>query len=515
MDQCARLEHLEETTRFALEALDQAAALSDFSVSMARMSGPEPIVELCLDRALRLLPFDAAAVMLVDEQDSSFSMGMARPSSAADGLESWARACIEDGTFAFALREKRAVLSAPKAGGPRRLLHVITTASRTRGMFVASFESPSPGLSEVTLSILSILLGNTAQALESQHLHQRIQEMNRSLESKVTCLAGSERELLRDKGNQERLIEEKTSELTATLTRLEQEVRQRKKAEALMEALNQRLEAKVEVRTKALFRKVAEMEKANNQLKQLERLKSSFLSSVSHELRTPLTSILGFAKLISKDFERYFLKEGSSLLSIKAERILRNLGIVEKESERLTRLINDVLDLTRIESGKMPWRDERISIAEVVADAVMALEGRLDNRPAVALRLDIPARLPTVLADRDRILQVLINLLDNALKFTEEGRVTVEAGLTEDGSMLLVCVEDTGPGIASEEAEKIFDKFHQHDRKDTLKNKPKGTGLGLAICRHIVTRHGGFIWMEPARERGSVFCFTLPVEPAA
>jgi signal transduction histidine kinase len=131
----------------------------------------------------------------------------------------------------------------------------------------------------------------------------------------------------------------------------------------------------------------------------------------------------------------------------------------------------------------------------------------------VQLRLDLPRILPEVVADRDRILQVLINLLDNALKFTEEGGVLVEAGLDEDG-MLMICVEDTGPGVSAEEAEKIFDKFHQHDRQDTLKDKPKGTGLGLAICRHIVERHGGRIWMEPGRVRGSSFCFTLPVAGA-
>jgi signal transduction histidine kinase len=507
-----RLSHLEETTRFALAALDQAAALSDFSLSLARMAGPDPILDACLHKVAKLLAFGSVGILLVDEEDSSFHMARCEPPEAADSLDAFAQAAIEDGTFAFALREKRAVLPLAKPGAPRHLLHVITTASRTRGMFVASLEKPLPGLSEVSLSILSIVLGNTAQALENLHLHQRIQAMNEALEDKVSCLAASESELLKNRDNQDRLIEEKTRELTSTLTRLEQEVRHRKKAEALLEALNQRLEAKVEVRTKALFRKVAEMEAANKQLKQLERLKSSFLSSVSHELRTPLTSILGFAKLIAKDFDRFFRLEAQSPLWGKAERILRNLGIVEKESERLTRLINDVLDLTRIESGKMPWRDERVSIAEVAADAVMALEGRLEARPGVTLRLDMPRNLPRVVADRDRILQVLINLLDNALKFTEQGRVLVEAGLSADGDMLLVCVEDTGPGIALEEAEKVFDKFHQHDRKDTLKDKPKGTGLGLAICRQIVARHGGFIWTEPASERGSVFCFTLPVE---
>jgi len=449
--------------------------------------------------------------MLVDESDSSFRMARSLPLSGASELEEFAHCCIENGAFAFALREKRAVLTPAVPSEPRRLLHVITTVSRTRGMFVAQFGHPASGLSEVTLSILSIILNNTAQALESHFLHQRIQDMNANLEEKVSRLASSEFELKRIRATQHRLIEEKTSELQAALSRLSTEVRQRKKAEVLMEALNQRLETKVEVRTKALFRKVAEMEEANKQLKELERLKSSFLSSVSHELRTPLTSIRGFAKLIAKDFEKYFSQDSLSILYPKAERLLRNLAIVEKESERLTRLINDVLDLSRIESGKMPWRDEPISLPEIVDDAVMAVQGRLEYRPLVSLRVEIPSGLPVVWADRDRILQVLINLLDNALKFTEAGSVAVSACPTDEGRMVAVCVEDTGIGIAPEESEKIFDKFHQHGRKDTLRDKPRGTGLGLAISRHIVTRHGGQIWMEPGGEKGSVFCFTLPV----
>ncbi|WP_243439556.1 sensor histidine kinase [Fundidesulfovibrio soli] len=502
--------HLEGTTRFVLAALDQAAALSDFSMSMARLDGPEPILRLCLERIAGLLPFDSMGLMLVDEADSSFRFALCEPEAALPELQAYADARIEDGCFAFALREKRAVLSPMCSGGSRRLLHVLTTASRTRGMFVAELGETADGISEVTLSILSIILNNTAQALESHYLYRRIQDMNQALEEKVARLAASEGELRVIRDDQERLIEEKTSEIKNAMARLKDEVRSRKKAEALLEALNQRLETKVEVRTKALFRKVAEMEAANRQLKQLERLKSGFLSSVSHELRTPLTSIMGFAKLIEKDFQKFFTPGPGDNLQPKAERILRNLDIVEKESERLTRLINDVLDLSRIESGKMLWRDEILDVMDVTADAVMAVEGRLENRPDVRLRLDLPLSLPAVYADRDRIHQVLINLLDNAIKFTQEGHVLVEAGVDERG-MLVVCVEDTGPGISPEETEKIFDKFHQHDRKDTLKDKPKGTGLGLAICRHIVEHYGGRIWVEPGQDGGSVFSFTLPV----
>jgi signal transduction histidine kinase len=508
--QDVRLTHLEEMTRFALSALDQAASLSDFPLSMVQLEDPSPILELCLGRVGVLLPFEAMGLMLVDEADSSFGMARCEPPGAEAALRAARDAAIDSGDFAFALREKRAVLLPPRPGQPRTLLHVVTTASRTRGMFVAHIRDAAPHVSEVTLSILSLILGNTAQTLESYYLHQHIKDMNRALESRVECLVTSERSLKLSRDSLDLLVSDKTGELRETLRRLEAEVRQRKKAEKKLEALNQRLEAKVEARNKALVRKVAELEEANRQLTQLERLKSAFLSSVSHELRTPLTSILGFAKLIARDFDRHFQPGAESPMALKAGRIMRNLGIVEQESERLTRLINDVLDLSRIESGRMVWRDDMIDLRDAAAAAARAVEGRLANRPGVELTVEMPRSLPRVLADRDRVIQVVINLLDNALKFTDEGFVFMEAGLSPEG-MVMLCVEDTGPGVSPDEAEKIFDKFHQHDRADTLKDKPVGTGLGLAICRHIVKRYGGRIWWEQGRHGGgSCFCFTLP-----
>lgn len=438
----ARIRHLEATAREALDALDQAAALADFSISFGQLGGPEPVLTMCLERVAGIAGFTAMGVFLVDESDSSFRLASCVPQDSREVLETLVADSIEHGSFAFALREKRSVLLPGEDRRPARLLHVMTTAARTRGMFAAQLK-PGTQMSEISMSLLSVVLRNTAQALESYSLYRHIHEMNSNLGSKV-----------------------------------------------------------------------AAMEAANRQLKELERLKTAFLSSVSHELRTPLTSILGFAKLIGRDFEKHFLPDSASSMEGKAKRILRNLEIVEKESERLTRLINDVLDLSRIESGKMLWRDQTVDIAALAADAVMAVEGRMGARTSVALRTDIPADLPLVLADRDRILQVLINLLDNALKFTQEGYVLVRA-CCDTGERILVQVEDTGPGVEPEESQKIFDSFHQHDRPDTLKDKPMGTGMGLAICRQIVTRHGGSIWVEPAPEGGSLFCFTLPLAPVS
>ena len=255
----------------------------------------------------------------------------------------------------------------------------------------------------------------------------------------------------------------------------------------------------------------AELEAANRRLLELDKLKSDFLSSVSHELRTPLTSIRGFATLIDREFSRSFmpLAGEDAGLQKKSRRIRDNLEILLKESARLTRLINDVLDLAKIEAGRTEWRDAPIRPEALLRDAVNAAHGMFESKPAVSLDLEIQERLPSFIGDADRMVQVIVNLLSNAAKFTERGNVTVKAFLNDDKQIQLE-VRDTGAGFQPEEAEAIFDKFQQAKQGDTLADRPAGTGLGLAISREIVARHGGRIWATSEPGRGSVFFVTLP-----
>jgi PAS domain S-box-containing protein len=273
-------------------------------------------------------------------------------------------------------------------------------------------------------------------------------------------------------------------------------------ARALM---NERLELQVALRTR-------ELEDANRRLQELDSLKSGFLSAVSHDLRTPLTSILGFAKLVDREFGRAFepLGREEPVLSRRARRIRENLAVIQAEGERLTRLINDVLDLSRIESGRMPWREARVAPRELARQAVRAVRGRFAQKRGLALRVELDPGLAELIVDPDRILQVLINLLDNALKFTERGVVTMGAGLNQAGEAVL-CVSDTGPGIPAAEQASIFESFHQL-AGDTLDGRPKGSGLGLAICSQIVAHYGGRLWVESEPGRGSRFSFSLPAE---
>lgn len=286
-----------------------------------------------------------------------------------------------------------------------------------------------------------------------------------------------------------------------------EDISDRKQAEQDLADLNRHLEQLVRDRTEDLVTKARELEEANQRLRELDEMKSSFLSSVSHELRTPLTSILGFAKLLNKEFSKNFMplvEEGR--LVRKGERIQSNLNIISHEGERLTRLINDVLDLNKIESGSMGWRDERLDMNEVIDVAANSVSGMF-TQTTLSLVTEIEPDLPAVVADPDRIQQILINLLNNAAKFTEQGTVTLRA--FPRFGQIRVEVVDTGTGIHADDQAQIFEKFHQ-TRSDTMVNKPQGTGLGLTICREIVEHYGGRIWVESEVGAGSSFIFTLP-----
>lgn len=244
-------------------------------------------------------------------------------------------------------------------------------------------------------------------------------------------------------------------------------------------------------------------------LKLMNETKSAFLSTVSHEFRTPLTSIMGFSKIIKKrmsDRLLPLLDMEDPKIARTANQVMQNLDIVVSESERLTSLINQVLDLAKIEAGKVEWHDEVIEIAEVL-DRGISATASLFTEKRLPLILEVEKGLPPVFGDKDRLVQVVINLLANSVKFTEKGKVRCWARKQDD--MILVCVEDTGTGIREKDIHQIFEKFKQIG-DDTLTDKPKGTGLGLPICKEIVERHGGKIWVESIFGKGSAFYLSLP-----
>ena len=236
--------------------------------------------------------------------------------------------------------------------------------------------------------------------------------------------------------------------------------------------------------------------------------KSAFLSTVSHELRTPLTSVLGFAKIIRRRLdERLFplIPEDDRKVQQAKRQVIDNLNVVVSEGERLTKLIDDVLDLAKIEAGKFTWNTTSVTVSDVIERAIAATASLFEAKKLNLVR-EIEPDLPTVNGDQDRLIQVVINLISNAVKFTDSGSITCSARLRDHE--LLVGVTDSGIGIAAADHHKVFEKFKQVG--DTLTDKPKGTGLGLPICKEIVEYHGGQIWVESEPGKGSTFWFTLP-----
>jgi Na+/proline symporter/nitrogen-specific signal transduction histidine kinase len=252
---------------------------------------------------------------------------------------------------------------------------------------------------------------------------------------------------------------------------------------------------RLEQKSRELEAASAGLREANDRLRQLDRLKDEFISTVTHELRTPLTSIRAFSEILLANPD------------MDVEQRSKFLGIIVKESERLTRLINQVLDMAKIDSGRIDWRIETIDLRALIQDAINATSQLFCDK-AVALHEDLGERPATIVGDRDRLIQVIINLLSNAVKFCPDqgGEVTLQ--LRPLANHWRVAVIDNGPGIAHDQHKLIFEKFHQV--VDTHSGKPQGTGLGLPISQKIIEHHEGRIWVESALGQGATFLVELP-----
>jgi Na+/proline symporter/nitrogen-specific signal transduction histidine kinase len=256
----------------------------------------------------------------------------------------------------------------------------------------------------------------------------------------------------------------------------------------------------LEQKSRELEAATAELRAANTRLQELDRLKDEFMSTVTHELRTPLTSIRAVSEILLDS------------PGIAADEHKRFLSIIVKETERLTRLINQTLDMARIESGNAEWHSAELDVRDVVREAVEAT-GQLFREKRVALSLSVPGAVPPVRADRDRLVQVLLNLLSNAVKVCapEQGRVVVRVGAAPGA--VRVDVQDNGPGVPARDHEAIFERFKQLGER--VEDRRGGSGLGLAISRRIVEHFGGRLWVESDPGNGATFSFTLPLEAPA
>lgn len=246
--------------------------------------------------------------------------------------------------------------------------------------------------------------------------------------------------------------------------------------------------------SEAEHKRTKERTRETEALRELDRLRGELLANVSHELRTPLASIKGFTSTLlqpdvkwSEDEQRDFLQS------------------IDQEADRLTRLINDLLDISRLEAGALTLEKCNCQISEIL-DSVSSRLANLTEHHQLGVR--VPSGLSSVFVDEARIGQVLTNLVENATKYSREGRpITIEAQLADD--RIIVSVADRGVGIPLELLDRVFDRFYQTE--SIVTGRKRGTGLGLSICRGIVEAHGGKIWVESKVGEGSRFSFSLPI----
>jgi signal transduction histidine kinase len=233
---------------------------------------------------------------------------------------------------------------------------------------------------------------------------------------------------------------------------------------------------------------------ANKRLEELDRLKSQFLATMSHELRTPLNSIIGFTGILRQGFAGPVNEEQK-----------KQLGLVFGSAKHLLSLINDLLDLSRIEAGKVDIEEEPFNFVDVVNEVVQNLSP-MARQKELTMATELPGADIPMVGDRKRSFQVLLNLANNAVKFTDRGKITITAAT--EGDKLRVCVADTGIGIKPEQMSMLFEAFRQLD--GTAKRVYEGTGLGLHLCRRLLTLMHGEIGVESEFGKGSRFWFTLP-----
>jgi signal transduction histidine kinase len=314
-----------------------------------------------------------------------------------------------------------------------------------------------------------------------------------------------------------RALRERLHTLEAELERTERYMDQRERVLAANARELRDIAADLRQARDRLQAKTEELERANARLGELDRLKSAFLASVSHELRTPLTTIVVAARLLQRSLARP--RRGGER-GHAADRSEANADVIVDEAERLGRLIQDILDLARIEAGRAEWRFAALEPAGFVAPAAAGV-APLFREWGVELAVDVPGDLPCVRADRDGMIRVLANLLGNAGKFTPAGgrvRLTARPATLapnrgpaggEPRPFVLVSVRDSGRGIGGDDLARIFQKFARGGEPPP--GRPSGSGLGLAIAREIVEAHGGWIWAVSEPGHGSTFSFTIPV----
>ncbi len=432
----ARVRYLEEVNRWILDSLDVMASLGDFQSSVQYSQEPAFILSACWSHLKRLMCFHAMAFFLVDEVEKDFVLTICHPSPCQNKMREEVAIQIEEGTFAWALHQNRVVLVPARKFGHTVVFHVLATRSRVLGMFVGILSERECFVTEISRTLLSIFILNSAYVLETSGLYQKIHDHNRNLE---------------------RLVQERTCQLQQA----------REKAESASIA------------------------------------KSQFLANVSHELRTPLNGIMGLTELVLESRLDADTRESMELVRVSAQSLLT--------------IISDILDFSRIDSGKLILNRENFSLHKEVGKILRNLAIQAHQKDLELVGQMAPEVPDLFYGDAVRLQQILNDLLGNAIKFTSQGEIHLSVHVEarkesewDSGCRLQFCVRDTGIGIPLEKQKIIFEAFAQADGSST--RQYGGTGLGLTIAAHLVNLMGGEIWLVSEEGKGSEFYFEVQLQ---
>jgi two-component system CheB/CheR fusion protein len=467
-----RIRILTDEKRKALQALEIAVSAGDFDTSINKLESTRPILKKTVEKVSALVKLKSAAVFLVSEEDSTFFPGYCDPPEAEKDIAEEVELLIEDRTFAWALTRNKPLVVYAKKKCDALLLHPMGTPSRIRGVFVGILRQEKNSIPDATLPLLTMIFSAGAALLESYELYGHIRSINGELEENIERLEVSEAQLSKERAGLAKEVERQTKDLAAGNAALRMEIIERMRVEE-------------------------QLRKAKAKAEDANRAKSEFLANISHELRTPMNGIMGMTEL--------------ALLSEPPEESREYFDTIHSSAKILLALLNDILDVSKIEAERMVLEKEPFSLREIVGGIVMTLKHQAESKQTSLIKHindDVP---DVLLGDAMRFRQVLFNLVGNAVKFTDEGEVVVQVSALKKGrgenAELHFRVMDTGIGISDDDQDKIFKTFTQVDGSTT--RKYGGTGLGLSIAGRLVEMMGGKIQVESRLGEGSTFSFSL------
>lgn len=425
-----RIQYLEEVNRWINQALEVGASLNDSFIRVGVVNVERSIFKEVMHELKKLFDFEAMAFMLVDEMSNEFVIRECDPYSKNELLQQEIDYHIDQGSFSWALHQSRACIARRSSGQGSTLLHVLSTRSRIRGMFIALQACDSNDVQDHSMNYLSMLLLSVSNSLSSHELYRYVNEHNRNLEQVVA-------------------------------------------------------------------KRTSELEDARMQAEAANKAKSSFLANMSHEIRTPLTSVIGYAEWLKDD-------------STSADERHEAVDAIVRTGKHVQSVINDILDLSKIESNMLTVELIMVSLGSMITELVRLMtmhatdKGLLFN---LAYEFPLPRMMKT---DPTRLKQILINLCSNAIKFTERGSVCLRISCRPGDGMIDFSVEDSGIGIEAAKIDKLFDSFTQADVSTT--RRFGGTGLGLNISRHLAQMLGGDIKVTSNPGEGSHFVASVATD---